>query len=63
MTKRTITETIEEYDANGKLIRKVITKTEEEEEGNTQLPPMLTTYPWWLSHPSDVIYSTETNKI
>lgn len=32
MTKRTIKETIREYDASGKLVRETITETHEEEE-------------------------------
>ena len=68
MTKRTITETIEEYDTNGNLIRKVTTKTEED-ENISQNPLTPTTYPWiypwttpwispWATNNPEVTYST-----
>jgi hypothetical protein len=41
MIKRDITETVYEYDKEGKLVRKVVTETHEE-ENNT-----VTTYPSW----------------
>ena len=41
MIKRNITKTIYEYDKEGKLIRKTVTETHEE-ENNT-----ITTYPSW----------------
>lgn len=40
MVKRTVTETIYEYDKQGNIIKKTVTETHEE-EGNT----ILTTYP------------------
>lgn len=40
MIKRDITETVCEYDKEGKLVRKVVTETHEE-ENNT-----ITNYPW-----------------
>ena len=40
MIKRTVTETICEYDKEGKLVKKTVTETHEEED-NTIL-----TYPW-----------------
>lgn len=42
MIKRDITETVYEYDKEGKLVRKVVTETHEE-ENNT-----VTTYPSWI---------------
>lgn len=39
MVKRDITETIYEYDKEGKLIKKTITETHEEEEGTTLTYP------------------------
>jgi hypothetical protein len=41
MIKRDITETVYEYDKEGKLVRKTVTETHEEED-NT-----ITTYPSW----------------
>lgn len=41
MIKRDITETVYEYDKEGKLLKKTVTETHEEEE-NT-----ITTYPSW----------------
>ncbi len=41
MIKRDITETVYEYDKEGKLVRKTVTETHEE-ENNT-----ITTYPSW----------------
>ena len=43
MIKRDITETIYEYDKEGKLIKKIITETHEEEEGTAL------TYPYIIS--------------
>ena len=39
MIKRDITETIYEYDKEGKLIKKTVTETHEEEEGTTLTYP------------------------
>ena len=44
MTKRDVTETIYEYDKEGKLIRKTVTETHEEEEST--LYPYPYTYPF-----------------
>lgn len=60
MIKRTITETIEEYDTNGNLIRKITTKTEEEDK-NYPTPPIITTYPWIPVQPLTTTCSTETS--
>lgn len=55
MIKRTITETICEYDKEGKLVRKTVTETTEEED-NTTLTYPYSNYPsptnpctdnWW----------------
>lgn len=43
MIKRDITETIYEYDKEGKLVKKIVTETHEEEEGTTL------TYPYPIS--------------
>ena len=46
MIKRDITETIYEYDKEGKLVKKTVTETHEEEEGTTL------TYPYYpLTNP------------
>ena len=46
MIKRDITETIYEYDKEGKLVKKIVTETHEEEEGTTL------TYPYYpLTNP------------
>lgn len=42
MIKRDITETIYEYDKEGKLIKKIVTETHEEEEGTTLTYPYIT---------------------
>ena len=47
MTKRTIKETIREYDAHGKLVRETITETQEEETTS----PTKTTDFWWSTEP------------
>lgn len=39
MIKRTITETICEYDKEGKLVRKTVTETKEEEDNTTLTYP------------------------
>jgi hypothetical protein len=53
MIKRDITETVYEYDKEGKLLKKTVTETHEEEE-NT-----ITTYPSW-GHLNDVVYCGDT---
>jgi hypothetical protein len=53
MIKRDITETVYEYDKEGKLLKKTVTETHEEEE-NT-----ITTYPSW-SYLNDVVYCGNT---
>ncbi len=42
MIKRDITETIYEYDKEGKLIKKIVTETHEKEEGATLTYPYIT---------------------
>lgn len=44
MTKRDVTETIYEYDKEGKLIRKTVTETHEEEEGTSSTYPYICPY-------------------
>jgi hypothetical protein len=58
MIKRDITETVYEYDKEGKLLKKTVTETHEEED-NT-----VTTYPSWsyLNGTPDVIPCTLTTK-
>lgn len=48
MIKRDITETIYEYDKEGKLVKKTVTETHEEEDRNTT--PVPQTYPF-LTNP------------
>jgi hypothetical protein len=47
---RKIIETVEEYDANGKLTRKTVTETTEEGAAEKLYEP----YPWWINpfHPN-----------
>ena len=52
MTKRDTTETIYEYDKEGKLIKKIVTETHEEEDGTTLTYPYITnpctpSNDWW----------------
>ena len=49
MIKRDITETIYEYDKEGKLIKKTVTETHETEEGTTLTYPYTGTpaNDWW----------------
>ena len=42
MIKRDITETVYEYDKEGKLLRKVVTETHEEEDNTTVTYPSFT---------------------
>lgn len=54
MTKTHIIETIEEYDANGKITRKTVTETTEENND----PAPSDTPPWWTpGTPSYPIYA------
>lgn len=55
MIKRDITETIYEYDKEGKLIKKIITETHEEEEGTTL------TYPVYPTNPCNPNTNTPSN--
>lgn len=48
MIKRDITETVYEYDSEGKLIKKIVTETHEE-ENNT-----VTNYPSWSYFNGDI---------
>ena len=57
MTKTHIIETIEEYDANGKITRKTVTETTEE---NTDQAPSYTPQ-WWT--PGSPSYPTYADKI
>ena len=56
MVKRTVTETIYEYDKQGILIKKTVTETKEEEDNTTLTYPSTPPYPcpcprdgapWW----------------
>ena len=54
MIKRTIKETVREYDADGKVVRETVTETTEDDD--TMYFPQFQTYqktvkPWW-SEPS-----------
>ena len=55
MIKRNTTETIYEYDKEGKLIKKTVTETHEEEEGTTL------TYPVYPTNPCNPSTSTPSN--
>ena len=63
MIKRNITETVYEYDKEGKLLKKTVTETHEEED-NT-----VTTYPSWTylngtqPYCNETIPCTITNKL
>jgi hypothetical protein len=46
MIKRKTIETVEEYDANGKITRKVTTETTEDDEGSNLSTPW-----WWGIYP------------
>ena len=55
MIKRDITETVYEYDKEGKLLKKTVTETHEEED-NT-----ITTYPSWsYLNGKDTLYTKIT---
>lgn len=54
MVKRTITETIEEYNSDGNLIRKTITETHEED--NTKL-----TYPSYTPYDPSTTWCNRTS--
>lgn len=65
MIKRDITETIYEYDNEGKLIKKIVTETHEEEEekiktSTYQSYPGLTLTPCTI--PNDIVSSVTTAK-
>ena len=51
MVKRTITETIEEYNSDGNLIRKTITETHEEDNNIKLNYPSYTPYDPSINHP------------
>ena len=53
MVKRTITETIEEYNSDGNLIRKTITETYEEEDNTKLTYPSYTPYDPSINYPID----------
>lgn len=55
MIKRNTTETIYEYDKEGKLIKKTVTETHEEEEGTTL------TYPVYPTNPCNPNTNTPSN--
>lgn len=54
MIKRDITETVYEYDKEGKLLKKTVTETHEEED-NT-----ITTYPSWSCLNGSSVYCGDT---
>ena len=53
MTKRNVTEIVEEYDESGNLIRKTTTETHEEEDPSPSYYPSYPTLPsaWWGLYP------------
>lgn len=65
MLKRKTIETVEEYDSNGKLTKKIVTETLEDDGGYT-LPNYPPTYPWtepyypWVVRPT-VTWSDRSN--
>lgn len=66
MTKRTVTETVYEYDKNGNLIKKTVIETHEEDYPTST--PSLTTTDWWKqtyvsTSPSDSISTTTATKL
>lgn len=67
MVKRTIKETINEYDKDGKIIRQTVTETQE--YGNTQVIPYQPQFwygddvkPWWMDGPTCQCNATDNTK-
>ena len=60
MIKRDVTETVYEYDKEGKLIKKTVTETHEEDGNTTMTWPYTTPYWHW---PQITCDTAETNKI
>lgn len=60
MIKRDVTETVYEYDKEGKLIKKTVTETHEEDGNTTVTWPHTTPYWRW---PEIYCNTAETNKI
>lgn len=60
MIKRDITETVYEYDKEGKLVKKTVTETHEEDGTTTVTWPYTTPYWNW---PQITCNTSETNKI
>jgi hypothetical protein len=62
MIKRKTIETVEEYDANGKLTRKVTTETNEDD--NSPQVPYVPTYPnWWWTYPQVTYGNDKTESV
>ena len=53
MVKRTVTETIYEYDKQGNLVKKTVTETHEEEDNTTLTYPSYPTNPYPNTTPGD----------
>ena len=62
MIKRDITETVYEYDKEGKLVRKVITETHEEENNTVTTYPSFSYLNGNVTNPCDAIPCTLTTK-
>lgn len=56
MIKRTVTETVYEYDKQGNIIKKTVTETHEEEDNTTLTYPLTTTNPC-----PNFLYTTYSN--
>lgn len=61
MIKRDITETVYEYDKEGKLVRKVVTETHEEENNTITTYPSLTQ--WNEPYRNDILKQTLVDNI
>lgn len=60
MIKRDVTETVYEYDKEGKLIKKTVTETHEEDNNTTVTWPYTNPY---TRYPEIYCNTTETNKV
>lgn len=59
--KRIQTTVTEEYNTDGKIIKKITETVEEEDDKSTIYPYYPQTYPWWPTNPYEpVIYGKDT---
>ena len=56
MIKRTVTETVYEYDKQGNIIKKIVTETHEEEDNTTLTYPSTP-----INHCPNFLYTTYSN--